>query len=70
LISTTQVLGSSPRGSEFQVVVRKILTYVSRQSIGLRLSTVTVVSHMGYGAAMYGWGRDSRVFSTCVRSSS
>jgi hypothetical protein len=27
-------------------------------------------SHMGFDAAMYGWGRGSGVFSTCVRRSS
>jgi hypothetical protein len=26
-------------------------------------------SHMGYGAAVYGWGRGSGVFSICMRRS-
>jgi hypothetical protein len=31
---------------------------------------VAVVCHVGYGAAVYGWGRGSGVFSTYVRRSS
>jgi hypothetical protein len=36
LSSTPQVLCSTPRGSEFQVVLKKIPSSASRQSIGLR----------------------------------
>jgi hypothetical protein len=70
LSSTPQVLGSTPRGSEFQVVVKKILSSVPRQSTSLRLSPDRGRSHMGFDAAVYEWGRGSRVFSTCVRRSS
>jgi hypothetical protein len=68
--STPQVLGSTPRGSEFQAVVKKIPSFVPRQSTGLRLSPGHDRSHMGFDAAVYGWGRGSGVFSTCVRRSS
>jgi hypothetical protein len=33
-------------------------------------SIASSCSHMGYGAAVYGWDRGSVVFSTCVRMSS
>jgi hypothetical protein len=46
-------------------VVKKIPSSVPHQSTGLRLGLGR--SHMGYGAAVYGWGKGSRVFSTCVR---
>lgn len=48
-------------------MVKKILSSIPRQSTSL--SPVLVVSHMGYGGAVYGWGRGSWVFSTCVGSS-
>jgi hypothetical protein len=57
LSSTPQVLGSTPRGSEFQAVVKKIPSFVPRQSTGLRLSPGRGRSHMGFDAAVYGWGR-------------
>jgi hypothetical protein len=49
-------------------VVKKILSSVPRQSTGLRLSPGRGRSHMGFDAAVYGWGRGSGVFSTCARS--
>jgi hypothetical protein len=63
LSSTPQVLGSTPRGSEFQAVVKKIPSYVLRQSTGLRLSPGRGRSHMGFDAAVYGWGRSSGILS-------
>jgi hypothetical protein len=63
-------MGSTPRGSEFQVVVKKIPSYVPRQNTGLRLSPGRGRSHMGFDAVVYGWGRGLGVFSTCVRRSS
>jgi hypothetical protein len=42
---------------------------VPRQSTCLRPGLGRGRSHMGYGAAVYGWGRGSGVFSTCVRRS-
>jgi hypothetical protein len=63
-------MGSTLRGSEFQVVVKNIPSSVPRQSTGLRLSPGRGRSHMGFDAALYGWGRGSGVFSTCVRRSS
>jgi hypothetical protein len=67
LSSTPQVLGLTPRGSEFQVVVKKTPSSVPRQSKGLRLSPGRSRSHMGFDAVVYGWGRGSGVFSTCVK---
>jgi hypothetical protein len=46
----------------------KIPSSILLQSTGLRPGLGR--SHMGYGAAVYGWGRDSGGFSTCVRRSS
>jgi hypothetical protein len=60
-------VGSTPRGSEFQAVLKKIPSSVPRQSTDLRLSPGRGRSHMGFDAAVYGWGRGSGVFSTCVR---
>jgi hypothetical protein len=51
--SESQVMGSTPCGSEFQTVVKKILSSVTCQSTGL----VPVISHVGYGVVVYGWGR-------------
>jgi hypothetical protein len=66
--------GSNPFGGEFVVagcaylvrVVKKISSYVPRQSTGLRPAS----SHVCCGAAVYGWGRGSEIFSICVRRSS
>ena len=68
-LSSTQVLSSTPCGTEFQASVKKIPSFVPRQSTGLRLSPGRGRSHMGYGVVVYGWGRGSGVFSTCVRMS-
>jgi hypothetical protein len=57
--NTSQVLGSTPCGSEFQVVVKKIPSSVSRQSTGLKPGLGRGRSHMSYSAALYGWGRGS-----------
>jgi hypothetical protein len=62
LSSTPQVLGSTPRGREFQVVVKKIHSSVPRQSTGLRLSPGRGRSHMGFDAAVYEWDRGSGGF--------
>ena len=45
---TPQVLGLTPRGSEFQAGVKKIISSVPRQSTGLRIGPVS----QGDGAAM------------------
>jgi hypothetical protein len=50
-------------GANFQVVVKKIPSSVPRQSTGLRLGPDRGRSHMGYGAAVYGWGMGSGVLS-------
>jgi hypothetical protein len=42
-------------------VVKKIPSSVPRQSTGLRLSPGRGRSHMGFDAAVYGWGRGSGV---------
>jgi hypothetical protein len=49
-------------------VVKKISLSVPRQSTGLRLGLGRGRSHLGFDATVYGWGKDSGVFSTCVRS--
>jgi hypothetical protein len=49
-------------------VVKKIPSFVPSQSTGLRLGPGC--SHMGYGVAVYGWGKDLGVFLTCVKRSS
>jgi hypothetical protein len=46
--------------------VKKILSPVPHQSIGLRPGCGR--SPIGYDADVYGWGRGSGVFSTYVRS--
>ena len=46
--------------------VEKNPSSAPRQSTGLRPAQ----SHGSCGVAVYGWGRGSRVFSTCVRMSS
>jgi hypothetical protein len=60
-------IGSTPRGSEFQAVVKKIPSYVPwtkhRPKGPARFS-------QGNGAPVSGWGRGSGVFSACVRRSS
>jgi hypothetical protein len=58
-----------PMGVNFQAVVKKIPSFVPHQSTGLRPCLGCGRFHMGCGAAVYGWGRGSGVFSTCVRSS-
>jgi hypothetical protein len=50
-------------------VIKQIPSPVPRQSTGLRPGPGRGRSHMGYGAAVYGWDRSSVVFSTCVRRS-
>jgi hypothetical protein len=66
--STPRVLDSTPRRSEFQVVVKKNPSSVPRQSTGLRLSSDRGRSHMGFDAAVYGWqgGAGVRWFSRPV----
>jgi hypothetical protein len=49
--SRTQVLGSTPRGSELQAEVKKIPS-VPRQSTGQRPGLGRWSSHMGYGATV------------------
>jgi hypothetical protein len=68
-----------PMGANFKVRIKKIPSFVLRQSTGLRSSpgrgrcvcpTLSLSHiHMGYGAAVYEWGRGLEVFLTCVRSS-
>ena len=53
----TLVLGSTPRGSEFQDEVKKTPLVCPRQSTGLRPGPGCGRSHMDYGAAVYRWGR-------------
>jgi hypothetical protein len=66
-LSSTQILGSASRGSEFQVVPLwlKNPLVCPMQS----LVPITVISHIGYSSAVYGWDRGSVVFSTYVRIS-
>jgi hypothetical protein len=61
LSSTPQVLGSTPRESEFQAVVKKISSSVPRQSTGLKISSGGGRSHMSFDAAVYRWSRGSEV---------
>jgi hypothetical protein len=65
--STRQILSLTPRGSEFQAGVKKIPSSAPHQSIGLGPGFGRGRFHMSYGAAMYGLGRGSEIFSTCVR---
>jgi hypothetical protein len=43
-------------------VVKKIPSLVPRQSTGLKLGPGRGHSHMGFDAAVYGWGRGSGGF--------
>jgi hypothetical protein len=67
LSSTPHVLGSTPHGSEFQVVVKKNPLVCPTAKHRTKARPGRGRSHMGFDAAVYGWGRGSRVFSTCVR---
>jgi len=46
-------------GANFQARVKKVPSSVPHQSTGLRSGPGRGRSHMGYGAAVYGWGRGS-----------
>jgi len=48
-------------GANFQARVKKVPSSVPHQSTGLRSGPGRGRSHMGYGAAVYGWGRGSEV---------
>jgi hypothetical protein len=56
-------------GAIFRLGLKKP-SYLPGQSTGLRLSLGRGRSHMGYGATMYGWGKDLEVFYACMRRSS
>jgi hypothetical protein len=58
-----------PMEANFRLWTKKPLV-VPRQSKGLKPGPSRGRSHMGYDAAVYGWGRGSVFFSTCVRMSS
>jgi hypothetical protein len=62
LSGTPQVLGSTPSGSEFQAMVKKIPSSVPLQSTCLKLRPSRGRSHMCFDAAVYGWGRGSGFF--------
>ena len=62
LSSTPHVLCSTPVGANFQARVKKVPSSVPHQSTGLRSGPGRGRSHMGYGAAVYGWGRGSGGF--------
>jgi hypothetical protein len=55
--STPQVMGLTSRGSEYQAGVKKNPWSVPQQNINLKPGPSRGRSHMGYGAAVYGWGR-------------
>ena len=68
---TPQVLGSTPRGSEFQAEVKKIPSLalcakalvVSRPQVGLRTLTWPRHSSQGLRLPVSGWGQGSGIFS-------
>ncbi|TVU10994.1 hypothetical protein EJB05_44552, partial [Eragrostis curvula] len=53
--------------TQFVEKLKKSFRLSHNQSTGLRPGPGRWSSHMGYGAAVYGWGKGSGVFSTCVR---
>jgi hypothetical protein len=69
LSSTPQVLSLTPRESKCQAGFKEIISFVTHQSTDLRPGPIVVFLTWAT-VAVYGWGKSSKVFSTCMKRSS